>query len=150
MDLRLRRRLAISAIVELKLKIGQGAQAAQHGLRAALRGKVHQKAVEGIHLHPGCSVQAGPQHLHPLLEGKEELLFRVRQDGHDDAVEDFQPAVDQIQMAVGDGVKRARIDGDAFHSAVSSWSRPEARMSGGEIGRPTHSTHVKNDTSVLP
>ena len=47
----------------------------------------------------------------PFLESKESLLLAV--DGHrdDDLVEELHRALDHVEVAVGDGIKTAGVDG---------------------------------------
>jgi hypothetical protein len=90
------------------LEIRQGAQAAQDRAGPAPGGIIHQQPIERIDFHQGQAVQADSEHLLALVKGEEELLFGVFQDGDNDPVENLQPAMDQIQVAVRDGVERSR------------------------------------------
>ncbi len=69
------------------------------------RGVFYQQAVEGVDGDRGVIRQGHPDHLHPLLDGKQGLLKGVGGHRHDDPVKDLQSPLDQVQMAVGDGVE---------------------------------------------
>jgi hypothetical protein len=52
-----------------------------------------------------------PDLLKPLVEGKRWTFTRVLQNGHDDAIEEPGTALNQIQVAQGQGVKASRVKG---------------------------------------
>jgi hypothetical protein len=52
-----------------------------------------------------------PDLLEPLVEGKRWTFARVLQNGHDDPIEKPGAALDQIQVAQGQGVKAPRVKG---------------------------------------
>jgi hypothetical protein len=51
------------------------------------------------------------QKRHPLGHGEQRLTGRVGADGHDDPVEELRAALDEIEVAIGDRVEAASIDG---------------------------------------
>jgi hypothetical protein len=56
------------------------------------------------------------EHFHSLFDGEEGLFLRVDENADDNLVEELAPAFDDVQVAVGDGVKRTGIDGAAHAS----------------------------------
>jgi hypothetical protein len=52
------------------------------------------------------------QHVQPFFQRKQGLLVRIVQDGHDQLIEDLAPALNQVKMAVSNGIKRTGVDGD--------------------------------------
>src|SRR5204862_7144371 len=51
------------------------------------------------------------EHLLPFLDSEEGLLLRIDQNADDYLVEEFAAALDNVQMAVGNWVKRPGVDG---------------------------------------
>ena len=54
----------------------------------------------------------------PRLDGEQRRLARVREDADDDRVEDDRGAADDVEVAVGDRVERARVDRDGSSSSA--------------------------------
>ena len=50
--------------------------------------------------------------LRSSMENSVSTFVQVARDGHDQLVEKLAPAVDQVQMAVRNGIERSGIDGD--------------------------------------
>ena len=116
--------------------------AQQHGGRA--RGRViHQKPVEGIHLHVGVNVHHFAKHLDALFHGEERLLGVVPQDRNDQPVEHPRAPLDQVEVAVGNRVERSRIDSDDVRRLSRQTIHPGIRIrsfnsSGTGRGRGSH------------
>src|SRR5208282_298922 len=45
-----------------------------------------------------------------LFHGKERFFFQIARDGDHERVENLRTAFDKVEMAVGDGIERARVD----------------------------------------
>ena len=54
-----------------------------------------------------------------VVDGQQRRLARVGEDGDDDPVEDVRGAPDDVEVAVGDRVERARVDRDLHASPAS-------------------------------
>ena len=87
------------------LEIGNGPETPQDGPGFLARGVFYQQAVEGVNGDHGVIRQGHPAHLHPLFDGKQGLLKGVGGHRHDDPVKDLQGSLDQVHVAVGDGVE---------------------------------------------
>jgi hypothetical protein len=57
------------------------------------------------------------KHLMPFLECEERLLVRVDQYADDYLVKEFAAALDDIQVAIGDWVKRTGVNGASHAQA---------------------------------
>ena len=96
--------------------VRNSADAAKDHASAAFASVIDEQSFEHIHFDVRPFLGDFAQHLHALGHAEQRLLFRVAEHGHDQEIEHFLAALDQIQVAVGDRVKRARIDGNgSFH-----------------------------------
>src|SRR5262249_39550986 len=90
--------------------------AAEDDSRAAFARVVHKQSVEYINFNARPLPSHLTQHLDAFRNAEERFLADVLQHGDDQNVEHLFTALDQVEVAVGYGVKRARIDGDGrFH-----------------------------------
>src|SRR5712692_10075782 len=116
--------MGIEAVVhaghlELVFEIGDGAQAAHDHRGADLHGKMHEEVVEGAHLD--ALARLGIDQLRDLLlhdgdavlAGEERALADVLRHADHQPVDDLGRAQDDVGVAVGDRVERARINADA-------------------------------------
>ena len=130
--------------LQLEFVVADGADAAQHGVGVLLDAVAHQQALEGI---DGNVVEVrghGHQHLFALRQREERLaLVEIARNGHDQFIEEFGSPVDQVQMAVGDGIERSGIDGDdvlqgpsetGIYAMILFWQR-FGRQSGMQLKR---------------
>ena len=102
--------------LELELEVRHGAQAAHDDLRPAPLDVVDQQPVERIDLDVGVIREHGPRDLDPLVDREERRLLGVHEDRHDDAVEQPRAAQDDVDVAVGQRIERAGINGDRGHA----------------------------------
>lgn len=98
--------------LEFVFVVGDGANAADDDAGSALGRIAHEQAIEGDHFDIGQAVDHFGEHVDALFDGEEGLLFVVAENGDDEPVEERGRPVDEIQVAAGDGVEGARIDGD--------------------------------------
>ena len=82
-------------------------------------GRIDQQAVEGddadiFRLRPEFRVGRLLDQRQALLEGKQRLLAGVNADRHEDRVRDRQGAAQHVEVAVGQGIERPRINGNSF------------------------------------
>ena len=106
--------------LELVLEVRDGAQAAHHGAGAHPVHEVDQQAGEALDPAPR-PIDHLADRLDPLLDGEQRLLSFVDQHGHDHLVEQRTATLDDVEVAVVDGVERPGIDGDPL--AHRSWLR---------------------------
>jgi hypothetical protein len=104
--------------LELVLVVGDGADAAEDGGCALLAGEVDQEAVEGGDGDVADGGDGFGDHLETLGDGEERGAFLgVAEDGDDELVDDFGAAGNQVEMAVGERVEGAGVDGlDGMHA----------------------------------
>ncbi len=67
----------------------------------------------------GESAVQTTQSLFPLRSGEERIISEVDRHGDDHMVEDAQSPFDDIEMAIGDGIKGTQIDDRSFHQDSS-------------------------------
>src|SRR5262249_53895171 len=97
--------------LQLVLVVADGAYAAQHRFGFLLHGVVHQQAFEGVDAHVLVALDHLFEHLPAFDDGEQRVLLNVAQNGHDELVKDLAATLDQVEMPVGERVKRARING---------------------------------------
>src|SRR5690242_8752896 len=66
-------------------------------------------------------LDAAADQFHAFFQREERLFALVFRDRHDDVVEQFGGAFDDVQMAVGQGVKTARVDGGSHGREFNNW-----------------------------
>jgi hypothetical protein len=115
----------------LVLEVGDGPDAAEDDVRLLAVDVVHHEAVERVHLDVPEGLAHLADHLDALLLGEERLLRRVVGDGDDEALEDADAALDDVEMPVGDGVEAAGIDGDAHGLPTLLYVKPSSRTFAG-------------------
>src|ERR1041385_1613833 len=100
--------------LELVLEVRDRAQPANDDLCAGFFCVFNEQPVETLGLDAVAeSFENLADHLQPLVEIEEgAVLFRVARDRDDDPVEDAKRALNQVDVTVGDGIERARIDRD--------------------------------------
>ena len=97
--------------LELELEIAQGPQPPQDHPSPTGPGVVHCEPIETAHLH-SFQVGCGPTDLlQALLKREGGLLEGVLQYGHPHTVEETAGPLDQIEMAQGEGIEAAGIEG---------------------------------------
>src|SRR6266851_4644577 len=104
--------------LHLVLEVADGAQALDHRGDPVGRAEVHQQAVEP--LDPDVAVAAGDlaEHLDPLVDREQALLGHIDQHRDDHLVVEPRGAADDVEVTVGDRIKRTRTD-YALHAAPS-------------------------------
>lgn len=108
-------------LLDFVLEVREISHASQEDVCAALAGEVDGEAIEGFHSDE-CAVGFLFEHvvdefLHHIdaFFGAEERVFaRVAADGDDEFVKEFAAACDDVEMAEGDGVEGAGVEGDVF------------------------------------
>src|SRR5262249_11845549 len=95
--------------LELVLEIGHRAEAAHDAVGLLALDQVDDEPVERGDAQAVHSRRALVDQLEPLLDAEQRLLRGVRADGDDQLVEDAQAALDEVQVAVVDGVEHAGI-----------------------------------------
>src|SRR6266403_721263 len=123
--------------LELIFEVADRAQAAQDHAGPHRLGEMHQQGIEGAHLHlavTGGQIEGGNlrrDHGHALMHVEEGPLADIGRNADDQPVGQAGCAADDVDMAVGDGVEGARIDGDAGlaqrASPASPWASSSAR-----------------------
>ena len=96
--------------VEFELKVGKRAETADDRVGFLCEGKVHEQTAEGGGCHVGERGEIGREHRQSLFRGEERAFAGVVGDGDSDAVEEFCGPGKDVEMSVGDGVKRTGID----------------------------------------
>ena len=75
-----------------------------------------EQTVEYVDFDAAPAARDLAEHFDTLGDGEERLLFGVFEHGDDDEVEHLFAALDEVEVAVGDRVKGAGVDGDGgFH-----------------------------------
>ena len=96
--------------VELKLEVGEGAQAADNGVGFLGDGELDEQAVEDDGGDVRVAGEVALDEIETVLGGEDGALAGVAGDGNGDAVEEFRSAVEHIEVTVGEGIKRAGIN----------------------------------------
>ena len=76
---------------------------------------VDEQAVEGVHFDVGGALEHLARDVDALRHREERRLLHVDQDRDDDAIEEARAALDDVDVAVGQRIERAGIDGDDAH-----------------------------------
>ena len=105
--------------LELVVEVGDRPQAAQHGVDAALAGVLDQQPVEAVHLDARVVLHRLEDEALALGHREERRLLRVVGHRDDQPVEQVQAALDDGDVAVGERVEAAGVDGDAGHGPRS-------------------------------
>ena len=106
--------------LEFEFEVGDGAQTADDGLGFALVGVVNEQAVEGINFGVGDVFDAAADEFDAFFEREERLFAFVFGDRHDDMVEQFDGAFDDVEVAVRQGIKTAGINGGSHVESLVS------------------------------
>ncbi len=99
--------------LEFELEVRDGPQAAYHGDCALLPGELDQKPLECKNLHVFEVDGDLPEHREALIYAEESMFGVIYGGGDDDLVEKGGGPGDDIEVAVGDGVEAAGINGEA-------------------------------------
>ncbi len=104
--------------LHLVVEIGAVAQAAHHDFRAVVAGRLHGEAGEGHDLQLAAlrlqQIAAGLlDEIGALLDREDRRLAGMDADADDQPVADDGRLADDVDMAVGERVERAGVDGDA-------------------------------------
>ena len=102
------------------LKIRHGPQPAHDNPRPALLGVYSHEAAETGDLHVVDTVQGIPGQGNTLSGGKRGGFTRAPGDCDDNPIKHSRRPLNDIRMAIGDRIKRARIDSRCIHSDVSN------------------------------
>jgi hypothetical protein len=124
--------------LEFVFVVRDGANTSQNDACAALGHIVHEQAAEGSHFDVRKIDGHFPQHFDSFFQTEERPLFIVAEDGDDQAIEQSRPALDQIQVAVGNWIEGAGVDGHnrgGFRSQGGSVSDRRSFLVGKEIFR---------------
>jgi len=113
--------------LEFEFKVRDGAQAADDGLGFALVGVFDEQSIEGIRFGVGNVFDAAADEFDAFFERKERLFAFVFGDRHDDVIEQFDGAFNDVEMAVRQGIKTARVDGGSHGRDFSS---PKSKVQG--------------------
>src|SRR6266699_5339923 len=127
-------------LLKLGVEVRISAQALDQRRRPARAGELNRQSGEARDLDSVSAFQRFLDQLDPLLDREQRLpLFGVGGDRNDDTVEDAERAVDDVEVAIGEGVKAARVDGDLlahgrntasivspYRRSRPTWSRPIA------------------------
>jgi hypothetical protein len=105
--------------LEFEFEVRDGAQSADDGLGVAALNVIHQQGIEGIGFGIGNVFDGLANQIHPFFKREHRLFGVVLGDGHNDVIEQFDGAFDDVQVAVGQGIKTAGINGGS-HEADSN------------------------------
>ena len=97
--------------LQFKFEIAQGPQAPQDHLGLAAGGEIHSQTIETANLHPAEVGSGSADLLQPLFKAKGGLFAWVLQHRHHHAVEEPGAALDQVEMAQGEGIEAAGVEG---------------------------------------
>ena len=98
--------------LQLVLEVGDGPQALHDDLRTVVACEVDDEALERLDPHVAQVAEGVAEHLPALLQVEARLrLLRVAGDRHDDAVEMARRSLDDVDVAIGDGVEGTRAEG---------------------------------------
>jgi hypothetical protein len=103
--------------LEFVFVVGYRANAAKDDGGAAFSRVFHEQSLENVNFHGIPLFCDLPEHVNAFIQREQRLFVDVLQNGDNQLVEHFFPALDEVQMPVGYGVKRAGIDSDrSLHS----------------------------------
>src|SRR5262249_26775765 len=89
-------------------------------------GVIHQQSIELIDADAMILFDDPPDEADPFAHRKERLLVGIQQNGNHELIHELQRALNEVEMAVRNGVKRAWIYRDLLH--VPPIVQQEARM----------------------
>src|SRR6185312_549302 len=95
---------------------GHDAQAADQDARFLLLEVIDQESGKSVDVHVGQAAHRLREHRQPLGDGEHVLLGRVVRDGDDHVVENAGGALDDVEVAAGERVEAAGVDGEAGHA----------------------------------
>jgi hypothetical protein len=101
--------------LEFVLEVRYGPQAADDGVGPVLPGELDKQAAEGFDLHLLLVIEDFMDHGQSFFGREQRVLFGIFQDGYQNPVEDFKPPADDVDMAVGNGIKKTRVNSFALH-----------------------------------
>ena len=104
--------------LKFKFKVRNSAKAANDSLGGAAGNVVHQEAIEGVRFDGGQVLYGAADHFHAFLQSEEGVFALAFGNGHDDSVEEFCGALEDVQMAVGERVKTARVNCSSHSDTV--------------------------------
>ena len=96
--------------LEFALKVGNCTQSLDDDAASLLSGKVRQKRFGMLYLDVRQIARDAAKHVHPLGGREHGAFAAVDHHTHDKAVKAFGRAADDIEMAVGDRIKAARVN----------------------------------------
>jgi hypothetical protein len=105
--------------LELELEVGDGAKAADDGVAVDALDIFDEEAGEGIDRDVGKVRDGLGAEFLALRHGEERAFAFVLGDGDDDLVEEFGGALDDIEMAIGDGIETPGINRRPHRATVS-------------------------------
>ena len=101
--------------------VGDGPHAAHHDPRPALLHKRDRQARERANLDVLQMNRRLADQREPFFRAEHRLLLDVHADAHDQAIEELARPVHHVEMAEGDRVEGAGIDGDARERVIGVW-----------------------------
>ena len=99
--------------LELILKIRSGTQSFDDHAASLPAGILSQQFRGTVHFHIGNVRSYAADQFYPLFPGEHRLLSGVDHDTHDQFVKNIGGATNDVQMAAGNRVKTARINGNS-------------------------------------
>lgn len=109
--------------LQLVFVVRHGAQPADDAVGPFLLGEIHQQAAETLDFNQGFGrlerFDHLPDDLDALLDREQRRFLLIYEDADGDLVEQLAAALDDVEMAVGDGIKRAGI-----HGTTHGWFSP--------------------------
>ena len=84
-------------------------------MRLSMTRIVDEESSKRVDLDVGLIAKDFAGRSDPFLSGEERRLLHVDQNGHDDLVEEFRSPLNDVDVAVGEGVKRPWKDRSARH-----------------------------------
>ena len=104
--------------LEFELEIRDRPQAAQDDLAGIGSRAFHQQRIEAQNLDLRNSPHRLASQRHALLQAEERTLVAILGDRYHHPLEHARRPADQIDVAIGNGVERAGIDGGDAHATV--------------------------------
>ena len=100
--------------LKFKFKVGYGAETADNGACAETAHEIHGEAVERFYARAGDSREIFLKKPAARLKVEKRPLAGVSGNGYDDLVEEPEGPVQDVEMAVGDGVESSGVDRYSF------------------------------------
>ena len=99
--------------LQLVLEIGNGPKPADDDVSVSIPRIVDEESSKCVDLDAGLIAEDFASRGDALLGGEQRGFVHVDQDGDDDPVEEFRSTLDDVDVAVGEGVERPGIDREA-------------------------------------